>query len=108
MYPLTVDEQSNSSHVVLQVLTDVREKVVVGVQMTNDLIAIVKLIGAVMVDIVHWRLERQGVGERGEREGGVGERGRRGGREVWGESGRGEGGEKGREGEREGEEEGRE
>ena len=89
MYPLTVIEQSDSSHVVLQVLTDVGEEVVIGVQMTDDLIAIVELVGAVVVDIVHWRLERgreEGVGGEGgrcggEREGGVGGRGR----EVWGE-----------------------
>ena len=78
MYPLTVDEHSDSSHVVLQVLTDVREKVIVGVQMTNDLIAIVELVGAVMVDIVHWRLKREKGGIKREGEGRKG-----GGWEVW-------------------------
>ena len=60
MYPLTVDEHSDPSHVVLQILTDVREEVVVGIQMTNDLVTIVELVGAVVVNIVHWRLERGG------------------------------------------------
>ena len=49
--------------------------------MTNDLIAIVELVGAMVVDIVHWRLEREREGEReGRREGGRVEReGREGG-----------------------------
>ena len=68
MYSLTVNEHSDPSHVVLQILTDVREEVVVGVQMTNDLVAIVELVGAVVVNIVHWRLERGGEGSEGERE----------------------------------------
>ena len=41
----------------LHVLTDVREKVVVGVQVRNDLIAVVEVVGAVMVDVVNRRLE---------------------------------------------------
>ena len=32
--------------------------------MTNDLIAIVELVGAMVVDIVHWRLERERERER--------------------------------------------
>lgn len=42
--------------------------------MTDDLIAIVELVGAMVVDIVHWRLERErrdgGRVEREDREGG--------------------------------------
>ena len=67
---LTLASSTGLPHVELHVLTDVGEEVVVGVQVRDDLIAIVELaLTMVAVDIVHWRLEE-------EMKGGGGGRGR--------------------------------
>ena len=55
---LTLENSTGLPHVELHVLADVREEVVVGVQVRDDLIAVVELaLTMVTVDIVHWRLE---------------------------------------------------
>ena len=67
--PLTLGYGSGLPHVQLHVLADVGEEVVVGVQVRDDLVAVVELVLAVMaVHVVHWRLQgtRRGGGGEGE------------------------------------------
>ena len=56
---LTLSGGPDSLHVLLQVLADVGQEVVVGVQVGDDLVAVVEVVGAVMVDIVHRGLGRR-------------------------------------------------
>ena len=56
---LTLSGGPDSLHVLLQVLADVGQEVVVGVQVGDDLIPVVEVVGAVMVDIVHRGLGRR-------------------------------------------------
>ena len=61
MYAHTFQEFSDFVHVVLQVIADGRQEVIVGVQMGDYLIAIVEVVGAMVVHIVHGRLQRGGL-----------------------------------------------
>ena len=52
----TLKELLDFVDVVLKVVADGGEEVVVGVQVRDDLIAVVEVVGAMMVHIVHGRL----------------------------------------------------
>lgn len=56
----TFQELSDFVHVVLQVMADGGEQVIIGVQVGDDLIAIVEVVGAMVVHIIHRRLQETG------------------------------------------------
>ena len=64
--PLTLHVNPDAAHVGLQVLTDGGEEVVVGVQVADDLVAVVEVVGARVVSVVHGRLGGGG-GREGEK-----------------------------------------
>ena len=53
----TFEQLSDFADVVLQVLADGGKQVVVGVQVRDDLVAIVEMVGTMVVHVVHGRLQ---------------------------------------------------
>ena len=61
---LTLSQEAYLLHVVLEVVADAGEEMVVGVQVRDDLVAVVEVVGAMVVHVVHGGL-REGGGEGG-------------------------------------------
>ena len=74
--PPTLDVGSDSAHVGLEIAADGGEEVVVCVEVADDLVAVVEVVGARMVGIVDGGLQQGGERER-ERESREKERGKR-------------------------------
>ena len=67
---LTLSQEAYLLHVVLEVVADAGEEMVVGVQVRDDLVAVVEVVGAMVVHVVHGGLQEGGEEGRGGGKGG--------------------------------------